>query len=159
VNCLLGLAVEPPATRSDPNRGDQDRKNDREEQLRGFPAICSTPTKPAGIPQVPAVGPKKCFHHPDLVNFRWLVEHARLPRDLGMATGLPRGRAWYKPLDAPVLFWDAPPVVTSLSRSTLGAIGSLLISRRCRCRENMAHIRQSRPDSGLGFQVHVPTTF
>ena len=25
-----------------------------------------------------------------------------------------------------------------------------------RCRANMAHIRQSRPDSGLGFQVTVP---
>ena len=28
-----------------------------------------------------------------------------------------------------------------------------------RCRANMAHIRQSRPDSGLGFQVHVLTLF
>ena len=27
-----------------------------------------------------------------------------------------------------------------------------------RCRANMAHIRQSRPDSGLGFQVEVPKT-
>ena len=28
-----------------------------------------------------------------------------------------------------------------------------------RCRVNMAHIRQSRPDSGLGFQVEVLKTF
>ena len=27
----------------------------------------------------------------------------------------------------------------------------------CRCRANMAHIRQSRPDSGLGFQVNFLT--
>ena len=27
-----------------------------------------------------------------------------------------------------------------------------------RCRANMAHIRQSRPDSGLAFQVKVPKT-
>jgi hypothetical protein len=30
---------------------------------------------------------------------------------------------------------------------------SALVSR---CRANMAHIRQSSPDSGLGFQVRVP---
>ena len=28
-----------------------------------------------------------------------------------------------------------------------------------RCRANLAHIRQSRPDSGLGFQVKFLTTF
>ena len=28
-----------------------------------------------------------------------------------------------------------------------------------RCRENMARVRQSRPDSGLGFQVKVLETF
>jgi len=28
-----------------------------------------------------------------------------------------------------------------------------------RCRENVAHVRQSRPDSGLGFQVKVLNTF
>jgi len=28
-----------------------------------------------------------------------------------------------------------------------------------RCRANMAHIRQSRPDSGLGFQTKVIVTF
>ena len=28
-----------------------------------------------------------------------------------------------------------------------------------RCRANMAHIRQSMPDSGLGFQVKVRITF
>jgi len=28
-----------------------------------------------------------------------------------------------------------------------------------RCRANVAHIRQSRPDSGLGFQVKVLKTF
>ena len=28
-----------------------------------------------------------------------------------------------------------------------------------RCRANMEHIRQSRPDSGLGFQVKVRKTF
>jgi len=28
-----------------------------------------------------------------------------------------------------------------------------------RCRANMAHMRQSRPDSGLGFQVKVLETF
>jgi len=28
-----------------------------------------------------------------------------------------------------------------------------------RCRANMAHVRQSRPDSGLGFQVKFPKTF
>ena len=28
-----------------------------------------------------------------------------------------------------------------------------------RCRANMAHIRQSRPDSGLGFQVKILTPF
>jgi len=27
------------------------------------------------------------------------------------------------------------------------------------CRANMAHIRQSKPNSGLGFQVKVPATF
>ena len=31
--------------------------------------------------------------------------------------------------------------------------------RACRCRANMAHTRQSRPDYGLGFQVKVPKTF
>jgi len=28
-----------------------------------------------------------------------------------------------------------------------------------RCRANMAHVRQSRPDSGIGFQVKVPEMF
>ena len=28
-----------------------------------------------------------------------------------------------------------------------------------RCRANMAHIKQSRPDAGLGFQVMVLETF
>ena len=31
--------------------------------------------------------------------------------------------------------------------------------RVSRCRANMAHIRQSRPDSGLGFQVIVLKPF
>ena len=32
-------------------------------------------------------------------------------------------------------------------------------SLKVRCRANMAHIRQSRPDSGLGFQVDVLEPF
>jgi len=31
--------------------------------------------------------------------------------------------------------------------------------RTIRCRVNTAHVRQSRPDSGLGFQVKVLKTF
>jgi len=34
-----------------------------------------------------------------------------------------------------------------------------LASPPCRCRENMAQVRQSRPDSGHGSQVQVLTTF
>jgi len=30
---------------------------------------------------------------------------------------------------------------------------------RTRCRANMAHVTQSRPDSGLGFQAQVLKTF
>ena len=30
---------------------------------------------------------------------------------------------------------------------------------QCRCRENMAYIRQSGPDSGVDFQVKVIKTF
>ena len=33
------------------------------------------------------------------------------------------------------------------------------VSIRGRCRANMAYIRQSRPDSGLGFQVKVVEAF
>ena len=33
------------------------------------------------------------------------------------------------------------------------------VKRGRRCRANMAHMRQSRPDSGLGFQVKVLQTF
>jgi len=35
------------------------------------------------------------------------------------------------------------------------AIDRVVLSRVFRCRANMAHIRQSRPDSGLDFQVKV----
>ena len=40
--------------------------------------------------------------------------------------------------------------------SGLGVVGDV---QRPRCRANMAHVRQSRPDYGLVFQVKVPTTF
>ena len=43
-----------------------------------------------------------------------------------------------------------PASSTSLLRS---------IEPKSRCRPNMAHIRQSRPDSGLGFQVKFVKTF
>ena len=36
--------------------------------------------------------------------------------------------------------------------------GAAVTSRSC-CRANMAHIRQSRPDSGLGFRVQFIETF
>ena len=35
----------------------------------------------------------------------------------------------------------------------------LSVIDQVRCRANMAHIRQSRPDSGLGFQAKVLKTF
>ena len=37
----------------------------------------------------------------------------------------------------------------------------VFVLRRChpvRCRTNMAHLRHSRPDAGLGFQVEVLQT-
>ena len=46
------------------------------------------------------------------------------------------------------------------NRRTALAPGRLQCSLRfVRCRANMAHISQTRPDSGLGFQVKVHKTF
>ena len=46
---------------------------------------------------------------------------------------------------------------TSLRKATDASRDAL--SPQGRCRENMAHIRQSRPDSGLDFQVKVLRSF
>ena len=46
---------------------------------------------------------------------------------------------------------------TCLSRAPFYSLFSL--SDQSRCQANMAHVKQSKPDSGLGFQVKVLKTF
>ena len=48
---------------------------------------------------------------------------------------------------------DSTPVAREQRKSC-----SRWLNRAGRCRANMAHIRQSRPDYGLGFQVEVLKT-
>ena len=48
-------------------------------------------------------------------------------------------------------------VAPLLARHLLAGVG--IRATRCRCRSDVAHIRQSRPDSGLDVQVKFLTTF
>jgi len=49
--------------------------------------------------------------------------------------------------------WESPPTTRQVSWKCWYRFV------RTRCRANMAHVRQSRPDSGLGFQVKVLKPF
>ena len=54
--------------------------------------------------------------------------------------------------------WDSAG--GTFDREELGSVGlGLPLRMKVRCRTNMAHVRQSRPDSGLGFPVKVLKTF
>ena len=55
-------------------------------------------------------------------------------------------------------------ILLGCCRAMMAALGSTSMCVRTRvqgvhCRANMAHVRQSRPDSGLGFQVEVLQSF
>ena len=50
---------------------------------------------------------------------------------------------------------DAPPPTNIAGRRAGGCSGCCVSLRACRCRTNLTHTRQSRPDPGLGCQTKV----
>ena len=55
---------------------------------------------------------------------------------------------------------DTSPNLWKLGGASIGTGGAWApLASQGRCRANMAHIRQSRPDSGLGFHIEVLKIF